>query len=396
CLGGMGTAGMVPAFMTFSDGVKFLADGFGRELLDRLDQAGGAWPAKPDAIKQRSIGIQAEALKRVYDDLLEEAGVAFTLHTTLIDVEKEGDRVIAAICAAKSGVFAIQAKIYIDGTGDADLAAWAGAPFEKGDAEGNMMPGTLCSLWSDIDFQTYRDSGVNHHQRLPDAFRDGVFTNPDPHVPGIWAVNENVGGGNIGHAFGLDSTDEASLTKALVESRRLVLEYQRFYRDYLKGFEKMKLVSTGSLMGVRESRRILGDYVLNLEDFKKRAVFPDEIGRYCYPVDIHPSKPDAQSFEKFEEEFKRNYRYAPGESYGIPYRCLLPRNLENVLVTGRCVSSDRYIQGSVRVMPGCYITGQAAGMAAAMALNLENRPRAVQSSQLRERLRRMGACLPEV
>ena len=106
------------------------------------------------------------------------------------------------------------------------------------------------------------------------------------------------------------------------------------------------------------------DYVLSLDDFTSQAVFEDEIGRYAYPVDIHASKPDAASFAQFEREMG-TYRYDPGESYGIPYRILLPQGLRNVLVAGRCVSSDRYLQGSIRVMPGCYITGQAAGLAAA-------------------------------
>jgi hypothetical protein len=155
----------------------------------------------------------------------------------------------------------------------------------------------------------------------------------------------------------------------------------------------MELVATGSLLGIRESRRILGDYVLGLEDFRKRAVFDDEIGRYAYPVDIHASKPEEKCYVKFVEEF-RELRYKEGESYGIPYRSLLPKGLANVLVSGRCLSADRYMQGSIRVMPGCFITGQAAGMAAALAVERKADPRGIVIAELQGRLKKIGAFLP--
>jgi hypothetical protein len=391
CLGGAGTAGMVPAFMQFGDGVNFLAGGFGRELLDRLIAAGGAGDRERDF----SCAIRAEVLKRVYDGMLAEAGVDFTFHTRLVAVEAEGGRVAAAVLAAKSGLFAVRARVYVDGTGDGDLAAWAGAAFEKGDASGAMMPGTLCSLWAGVDWDS-PDRSRRQRERLADAFRDGVFTHQDPHLPGMWRVGRTVGGGNIGHTFGVDATDERSLTAALVWGRKSMPEYERYYREYLRGFEKMELVATGAILGVRETRRITGDYVLGIEDFRRRAVFPDEIGRYCYPVDIHPSKPDAASYAKFEEEFRRDLRYKDGESYGVPYRILTPRGLANVLVAGRCVSADRYLQGSIRVMPGCYITGQAAGATAVMSAAGGGEPdvHAVKVPELQARLARLGAHLP--
>ena len=209
----------------------------------------------------------------------------------------------------------------------------------------------------------------------------------------MWQVGETVGGGNIGHTFGVDNTDERSITKALIHGRKLVLEYERYYKEYLCGFEKMKLVATGALLGVRETRRILGDYVLCLDDFKGRASFDDEIGRYSYPVDIHASKPDDESYRKFEAEF-RTLRYKKGESYGVPYRILTPRGLSNVLVAGRCVSTDRYLQGSIRVMPGCYITGQAAGVAAAIAVEQNTDTRGFPVRELQRRLLALGAYLP--
>jgi hypothetical protein len=387
CLGGMGTAGLVPAFMQFSDGVNMLAAGIGEEILTKLQQAGGTGP-------DSKFSIHAEVLKRVYDDLLLDAGIDFTFETQLIGVEKEDDQVSLAILAAKTGLFAVKAKVFIDCTGDGDLAAWAGAPFEKGGDEGDLMPGTLCSLWIDVDWEAVKEGGRwRDDSRLEEAFKDKIFTYEDRHLPGMWRVGEHLGGGNIGHTFGVDNTDERSVTEALIWGRKSILEYERYYKKYLKGFENMKLVATGSLLGIRESRRIMGDYVLNLEDFEKRATFEDEIGRYSYPVDIHASKPDAASYAKFEKEF-RTLRYGRGESYGIPYRALVPQKLSNVLVAGRCVSTDRYMQGSIRVMPGCYITGQAAGVAAAIAVEKQANTRSFPVSELQTRLSKMGAFLP--
>ena len=387
CLGGMGTAGMVPVFMQFSDGVNMLAAGIGEEILTLLQQAGGTGP-------DSKFAIRAEVLKRVYDDLLLETGIDFTFETQLVGVETEDDRVALAILAAKSGMFAVQAKVFIDATGDGDLAAWAGAPFEKGDEEGNLMPGTLCSLWVDVDWDAIKDGGRwRDDSRLEEAFRDGVFTHEDRHLPGMWRVGDHLGGGNIGHTFGVDNTDERSVTEALIWGRKSILEYEVYYKNYLKGYERMQLVATGSLLGIRESRRIMGDYVLCLKDFEQRAVFEDEIGRYSYPVDIHASKPDAASYAAFEEEF-RTLRYGKGESYGIPYRILTPQNLSNVLVAGRCVSADRFLQGSIRVMPGCFITGQAVGVAAAIAVEKNTTVRGFPVAELQSWLKQMGAFLP--
>jgi len=395
CFGGMGTAGLVPAFMTFGDGRRFLAAGVGEEVLDRLHVAAGTGPDyDPKRKTQGSVAVKAEVLKRVYDEMVLEAGVGFAFHTSLVAVQVEAGAVSAAVCAAKSGLFAVRAAVYVDCTGDGDLAAWAGAPFEKGDEQGNMMPGTLCSLWTRVDWQVVRASGLGAgNARVEEAHRDGVFSVLDRHLPGMWRVGADLGGGNIGHTFGVDGTDERSLTDALLAGRKMLPEYERYYKEYLKGFENMELVATGSLLGLRETRRILGEYLLCLEDFKRRAVFADEIGRYCYPVDIHPTRPDQAEFERFLDEWK-SLRYGPGESYGIPYRALVPKGLSNVLVAGRCISADRYLQGSVRVMPGCYITGQAAGVAAALAAERQGRTRDVDVAALQARLLRLGACLP--
>jgi hypothetical protein len=388
CLGGMGTAGRVPVFMQVTDGVHFLPGGFGREVVDRLDRQ----------TRLRGEANDIEALKRVYDDLMTESGAEFSFYTNVIGVESREGRVAHVVCSAPSGLFAVRAKTYVDATGNGDLAVWAGATFEKGDAVGQLMPGTLCSVWSDIDWKTWRAEGPRSPQpdasMLEKAFADGVFTVQDQHLTGMARLGETLGGGNIGHTFGVDGTDEVSLTKALVWARKSLMEFERYYREYLPGFAKTRLVATGSLLGVRETRRIMGDYVLSLSDYQKRATFADEIGRYSYPIDNHPSQPGKDTYAKHRKEFDETLRYKKGETYGVPYRILTPRGLDNVLVAGRCVSADRMVHGSLRVMPGCFITGQAAGVAAAMAAAKQASVHRVDVSELKRRLKALGGYLP--
>lgn len=383
--GGSGTIGLVPSFAQFTDGEHFLADGIGREVFERLY-------SDPCDYSRRFKPFSVERLKQVYDEMIVEAGVKFTFFTRLVDVISENGLVEAVILTSKSGLFALKAAVYIDCTGDADLVEWAGGETVYGDANGIAMPATLCSLWANIDYKR-----IDQHvtSRLDDAFRDGVFTKEDRHIPGIqWSEpKKGIGGGNIGHVYEVDARDERSLTDAMLEGRRTVREFERYYSEYLHGYEDMHLCYTADLLGIRESRRVVGDYVLTGADFVARASFDDEIGRYAYPVDIHAMKPDNASFAAFENEY-RTLRYGVGESYGIPYRVLIPKGLTNVLTAGRCVSTDRQMQASIRVMPGCFITGQAAGVAAALASEQSGEVRMIAVDTLQEKLRGLGAYLP--
>jgi len=390
CLGGMCTAARVPLFMQFGDGVNFLAGDVGRQVLSRLKK-------ESHHIYE---GNDIEALKRTYDDLLCESGARFTFYTGLIGVECREGRIAHVVCSAPSGLFAVRAKVYIDATGNGDLAAWAGAHFEKGDEHGELMPGTLCSVWTGIDWETWLPKRTHIPQpdgaMLEKAFADGVFTVHDQHLTGMYRNGKYLGGGNIGHTFGVDGTDEVSITKALLWGRKSLKEFERYYRDYLPGFKNIELVATGSLLGVRETRRIMGDYVLSLDDYKRRATFADEIGRFCYPIDNHPLHPGKDTYEKHRQEMDYEYHYKNGESYGIPYRALIPRGLDNVLVAGRCISADRMVHGSIRVTGGCYITGTAAGAAAAMAASQAVTTRQIDTRDLQQRLKKLGAYLPSV
>lgn len=387
CLGGLGTAGLVPCYMTFGDGEHFLAAGLGEEILNRLWKL-GAYEGK----FEHSTAIRAEALKRVYDDMMQEAGADFLLGANLADVVTRDGQIEYCVVSAKSGVYAVRAKVYVDATGDGDLAAWAGAPYEKGDEDGQVMPSTLCSLWAGIDFDR-RDLRDDDEALLRKAYADGVFEDLDLHLTGICRQFDTAGGGNIGHVYGIDGTDERSLTEGLVKGRRLYSQFEAYYKNYLHGFEHMNLVATGNLMGIRESRRIMGEYKLVLDDYRGKADFDDEIGRYCYSVDIHPANLSWDAFMEFKKQFKE-WRLKRGENYGVPYRVLVPQKVDNLLVAGRCVSTDRYLQASLRVMPGCYITGQAAGVAAAVCCQSGAQPRQANVHEIQRRLKQMGMYLP--
>lgn len=230
------------------------------------------------------------------------------------------------------------------------------------------MPPTLCALLSGVDWREtgYQDVGLPDHQaKIDQAIADGFFSQPDHHVPGLFMSMGNLGSMNAGHVFGMSSTNCASLSQGMVEARQRMQEYRRYYREYLSGFENAELVISAPQLGIRESRRVICDYRLVLQDFLDEAVFPDEIGRYSYNIDIHANTVGVDDYELFEKEHT-TYRYKPGQSYGIPYRTLPVKGFSNLLTAGRSICTDRYMQSSVRVMPGCYITGQAAGTAAAI------------------------------
>ncbi|MBQ3669538.1 MAG: FAD-dependent oxidoreductase [Clostridia bacterium] len=367
CFGGSGTAGLVPALAQFTDGERFLVGGVGREIRNRV-------VGEACNYSRAFMGVKVETLKKTYDDMIvAEKNIRFSFFTRLIDVIATDGHIEAAILAAKSGIFAVKAKIYIDCTGDADLSEMAGADTEFGDETGATMPSTLCSIWSDVDYSQKNDK--NFMETLEKAIRDGVFSVEDRHVSGFfpYALDSSVAGANIGHCFEVDARDEVSLTKGMLRGRSYMAEFGKFYREYIGGpYKNAHLCYTADMLGIRESRRVVTDYKLTGSDFLRRATFEDEIGRYAYPVDIHIMKPDKESYDRFLKEYTQDMHYGVGESYGIPYRSLLPQKLSNALVAGRCIGTDRQMQASVRVMPGCFITGTAAGIAASLAVKHED------------------------
>lgn len=387
CFGGVGTTGMVPSFAPFTDGVNLLAGGVGAEIRSHV--------SLELPITHSWATIQTEELKCEYDRIVTESGVDFLFFTSVVDVVTTNGHVDYAVLSSQTGLYAVRADVYIDCTGDGEFTALAGGEFALGDENGDTMPPSVCSLWQGADEERYRR--VNISERLEEAIADGVFTYEDRHLTGFSFRDDGLEGGNIGHIFGTDPTDQRSVSDAMVWGRRSMSEYLRFYREYVDGCENVRLISTATMLGIRESRRIVCDYTLCGQDFLDRACFDDEIGRYCYPVDIHIMNTSREEMVRFKEEFRQKYRYGRGESYGIPYRSLIPVSFDNVLTAGRCIGTDRQMEASVRVMPGCYITGQAAGTAAALALDNGGEVRRVSPTELQAALAHAGAYIrPEL
>lgn len=383
--GGMSTTGRVPVFMPWSDGIRILCEGYGRRILQALKEEG----KRHDF--ETGCSIHAEHLKRIYEQFLEESGARLLYYSRLAAVRQEEGRVRQAVFAAPGGMFAVEAEVFVDATGDGSLAAWAGAPFERGDEHGHVMPSTLCSVWTGFDWDAYRRGGIFSHndERMPalleEAFHSGLLPEEDYHHTGVFRIARSCAVGNFSHVFDVDSTDERSLTEGIRRNRKLLARYETFYRTRIPGFSKAEIIDSGSVLGVRESRRILGDYVLTKADYDARRSFDDEIGRYNFPADLHPDRPGKAEILAHKRLF-RSSACGKGESYGIPYRILLPRKLDNVLTCGRCVSTDRHVHASLRVIPGAYITGQAAGMAAALSLRRSCPPRALPGTDVRSAL----------
>ena len=397
CLGGSGTSALVPAWCPFSDKEKIIYRGLAEKVFN-ASKKGVAHIGEQDL---DWVPIDAEKLKRVYDDLVTEAGASVLFQTFLAAVETDGDgRVTTLVVSNKKGINALRAKVYVDCSGDADLSAWAGAEFQKGDEAGQMQPGTHCFILANVDEYAYKngpDLGWWDPESPIHAIMDcGRY----PEIPDKHMCHNIVGPGtvgfNAGHVWDVDNTDPETVSRALMKGRKLALAYRNALAEFHPAaFGGAFLVATGSVLGIRETRRILGDYVLNAEDYIERRSFPDDICRNSYFIDLHLTKEEARSNGELEMAMRFN-RYEKGESHGIPYRCLTPRGLKNVLVAGRSISCDRSVQGSVRVMPVCLAMGEAAGMAAAHAMELsEPDVHQVDIARLRRRLREEGGYLPD-
>ena len=402
-LGGMGTLGLVPFFCGYADGEKFLARGVAEQVRLRLIE-GMPHMRKPEPDwLQFWPSIDPERLKRIYDDLVTAAGATVLFHTQLAGVEKGPDGVDALLVANKSGLSALRAPVYVDCTGDGDLATWAGAEFEQGDAAGALQPATHCFMLANADVYALEKGPEPGWTGTTEAVRVAMKSGRYPLIVDLHNCVRMIGPGtygfNTGHVYGVDATDPASVTRALFQGRQMAAQYREALAALEPAYANAFLAATGAVLGVRETRRITGYYVLTLADYLARANFPDEICRNSYNIDVHPTAADPTAADKDNETRLREiaaetHDYAPGESYGVPYRCLTPRGLRNVLVAGRCISTDRAVNGSIRIMACCLTTGEAAGVAAALAAPGSGDVHAVDTADLRARLRAHSAYLP--
>jgi glycine/D-amino acid oxidase-like deaminating enzyme len=325
------------------------------------------------------ITYDPEVLKRVWESLVLDAGADVLLHAFVAGVEREGDRVAAVRLWTKGGELVVRARCVVDATGDADVCHLAGAPYEP-PGEGVQSLSTVFRL-AGVDvarveavpkqelWRLMREARDSGRYALP-RIEGSIHRTPQPGV--MMALMTRM--------RDVDATDPWQLTRAELEGRRQCREYFRFLRENVPGCEDAVLVSTSPAIGVRESRRLLGEYVLTADDVLAARRFDDQIARCGAPIEDHHAGADT-----------RWVYLESGASYGIPYRALLPRAVDGLLVAGRCFSATHDAHASARSMATCMAMGQAAGTAAALAAADGIEPRALDPQRLRARLREDGA-----
>jgi glycine/D-amino acid oxidase-like deaminating enzyme len=381
------------AFYTPGERPRRVVGGLGWEVAQRLSVDGVAFERPNTYGAGTGVTYDPEALKVLWERLAEDAGVDLLLHTWATGVRLEDGRATAIRLWNKGGERWVEAAVIVDASGDADVCAMAGVPHDRPGDGGTVQ--SLSTLFKVANVDLERAKAVPKAElwaRMREAVASGDYRLP--RVEGSWhrTPYEGVALIHMTRIPNVDATDPVALTAAEVDGRRQVQEYHRFLRDRVPGFERAVIVATSPAIGVRESRRVHGDYRLTREDVLRGARFADEIALCGAPIEDHgPGRDTAWEY------------VGDGGVYGIPYRSLLPAGIEGLLVAGRCFSATHDAHASARSMATCMAMGQAAGEAAAMAAVMPTAgdgrgrsPRAVDVAALRARLLAGGALLEPV
>lgn len=346
------------------------------ELSDRLLESGaGRRFREPDG----GIKFDDEMLKVILDDMAADAGVDVLYHAALYDAEIEDGRVTAVLSAHNAGPLRVPAKVFIDGTGDGLLAERAGAEVMVGNEEGQVMPMTT--------FMVIGGADLDRIPPLSDMY--GLCGRGAEDTPALQNTNFSfmqISPTGLVYINAIripgDPLDPMDLSRAETKGRKLAENFVAWMKANLPGYENAYLAKTPSHIGIRETRRVVGDYLLTADDYRKRALFDDGIACCAYGIDIHKNQAGSTNIEHF----------GPGEYYQIPYRCLTPKGLQNLLIASRCISADVAAHSSIRIMPPVMNIGEAAGHAAAMVLP-EGDTRSVDIEALRDRIRESGGVI---
>lgn len=346
--GGIPTTGLLGVVSGFKNEHEKCVAGFPLEVRNRMLEAGG-------------IGVEEhiwdpEILNMVLLEMLAESGVKTFFYTKFIDASAKDEQVDCVFTASKSGMAAMKAKLFIDASGDADVAACVGCPCEKGrESDGLMQSATLVVKIGGID-----PSLAPACSDITEIWKRNDYDVPIDHAVVSYIPHWNADSEatiNMAHIINFDGTSTTDLTRARFEGTKQAMELLRFFRERVPGFENAYISQTANQIGVRETRRIVGDYKLTYDDLVNGKDFDDEIARGCWPIDIH--SPNG-IHTGIGEHLKR--------SYGVPYRCILPQNIKNLYVVGRPISADHVAFSSTRINSTCAALGHAAGCAAKMAL----------------------------
>ena len=361
-----------------------------KTLLERLVKAGGA--IAPSLATGYVVPFDPEWFKLIALELLDEAGVHFVFHAfasgVLGDKQVEG-----AVFETKSGPLAIRARVTIDCTGDGDVAVQAGAPSEVGRSDGLVQPMTLMFRVVEFHRQNF-EAYVEQHPKqwrgvhglwdlVREATQAGELRLPREDILFFATPHDEEVSVNSTRVTRVLGTDVWDLSFAEWASRRQMRQIAEFLRRYVPGFDESYVAQSGVQVGVRETRRVLGDYQLNADDVLAARKFDDAIARGAYPIDIHNPTGSGTLLK----------RLPAGEAYDIPLRCLMPRGTDGLIVAGRCISGTHEAHSSYRVMPIVMATGQAAGVCAALAARRDVLPRTLAVDDVQRELVRQGASL---
>jgi hypothetical protein len=392
-LGGMGTAAGVTNFCGFYANVhgehRQVVFGVAQELLERMGRMGGL--SRPHPSLGGRILAQAydtSVYKIAADELLLSSGVEVLFHALGVGVVMEGEsRVEALVVETNSGRLGIRGRVFVDCSGDGDLAAWAGVPYEKGKGPGELLYPTTMFRVNGVDAERAGRAWEVIPRLMEEAERAGRrFPRKAPIVrpqrnPLEWRVNltqiRNPDGSPV------DGTDARQLSYAEVEGRRQVWEMFEFLREWVPGFEGSYIVDIPPQVGIRETRRVVGEYQLREEDILGCAEFADAVGVNGWPVEDHVL---GTVQIRWPPEGSRGYNQ-------LPYRMLLPKGVDNLLVAGRCASMTHGGQSAARVSGPCFVMGEAAGTAAALSLRKGVVPRALVVVELQRQLEANGVFL---
>lgn len=392
CLGGVATAGghgHISKYDEQGSGPgphRRIVGGIADEIGNRVVDAG---------IGERTshgIWFEVEGLKLILDQMAEEAGVELLYHTFFCGTLVEDGVVTGAVIQNKSGRQRIRAKRIVDCTGDGDVAFHAGCPYEVGrPSDGKCQPVTLMFTIGGVDWKkvcAWRTEW-KMTETWEEAQRNGDMRPFQKTIMGWWwtPTRPDQVGVNFTHVIHIDSTKAEDLTKATIEARKQAYETIVVYRKYVPGMEDCYMVSTPNTIGIRESRRIMGDYLLTEDDVKSQREFDDNICYGSFFVDIHCIDGPGMDASVWNPP--------AGFKYHIPYSVLLPQGVDNLLTAGRCVSCSHIALGSIRVMVQCIGMGEAAGTAAALSIRESVTPRQLDISLLQSQLRTQGGILSE-
>ncbi len=377
--GGAAAVNLVTPFMPYwtinkeRNKREYLTGGIFSEIVGKLRELGAM---------EGDDKFSDEYLKLVLNRMIKEAGVTVLYHAYLKDVEKEGKSIKSVTLSALGQDIKIAADTFIDATGDGVLSYLAGCSFMLGRNGDNLcQPMTLCFRVANVDVGRFYAEMPEMQKLYKEKQSSGEIRNPRENILTFVVPAKGIIHFNTTRVVKLNPTDPFDVTEAEFAAREQVFELFDLLKASFSSMKDADLIMTAAGIGVRESRMIEGEHILTANDLKECTKFPDSVARGNYDIDIHNPEGTGTS----------HYYFAPGEYYTIPYRSLTVKDADNLLVAGRCISADHEAQASIRIMPICASTGEAAGIAASLAPG--GKVKEVDIKALRERLTASGALI---